>query len=570
MKLKTTIFTLTPIISALLLAACGGSAATSGTGTGSSQLTLNTPQTLSLAAGDSLSLSGTAASFPETITSVKWTAVSKNNSANPLVLTNADCAVATATAQQSVVNGHSQNQTTCAVGVQAPAGVTSESQYTLSMTATDAKGNSSVSSTAVTVQPTFGVTGSPIAALTLPFTANTSDTITSTCDGSQGYATVPGVYSYQWLSTPDLALTVTNFKTARFVAPVVKDPTVFQITCRVTDDNHKTGSSTASITVNPPPLSAAPTLVPIANAGGLVSTGTLVNLNATNSKWVDATGTTVNKPIYYYWSQKTGPAVSIQNANNAVANVVMPSFVSQKTVITFTLSVSDQAFAADGTSSNAVATEVSYYLAAATAFSVSAPNQVSVNAGDIVKIPATLVSATPVTAPVYYSWTQVAGPSVALTGLSSPTLSYVAPVNVSAAPLSLTFRLSADYSPISAANPGAVMMDVTDYVIANAPFLLASTGVLPAAAGDIVKVTVTPTAATSAPINNSIYYSWTQVSGPAVTIAGGNSNTLNFVAPANGTGKALELVFKVNADYNPITASNPGAVYLTVITAVKP
>jgi hypothetical protein len=87
--------------------------------------------------------------------------------------------------------------------------------------------------------------------------------------------------------------------------------------------------------------------LPVANAGTNQSkeAGTTVLLNGS------ASSAPSGLPLTFGWAQTAGPAVNIVNSNNAVANFVLASNVTENTDLTFQLVVNDTRF-----SSNAVTT----------------------------------------------------------------------------------------------------------------------------------------------------------------------------------------------------------------------
>jgi subtilase family serine protease len=104
----------------------------------------------------------------------------------------------------------------------------------------------------------------------------------------------------------------------------------FQLT--VTDNQGATGSATVNVTVNDVPVANVP---PTANAGNAqtVNEGSAVTLSGTGT---DSDGTIAS----YAWTQTAGPAVTLTNANTAVASFTAPP-VTADTVLTFQLTVTD-------------------------------------------------------------------------------------------------------------------------------------------------------------------------------------------------------------------------------------
>lgn len=437
------------------LAGCGGGGGGGSTDTssGSFQVTLKTATALTMNAGESVQVPGVANSFPEPIASVSWTA-SATNGAPALSLTNADCADAGKKSQSTATAGKVTAEWTCAAGVTASASINADATYDLTMTATDTSGNSATSITHVTVKPATG----PSAAASIPTTATAGENVTATCTGSNGFALSPGMYTYQWVSTPTLPLSTATSSTTTFVAPVASTPKNYLVTCRVTDDNNKTTTASGTITVSPPP---APTIVPSVVKGRVATSSEVVDLDGSATSWIDAFGNAFASTIYYNWSQTAGPTVTIYNGATAQATAALPPSVASKTSFGFTLKASNQPFVS-GVSSGTVASsaDVFYIMDANPPLALSTTFSDSVDSGSFVVIPVT-ATATPATAlPLYYGWTQVSGTSVVLGGATTNTLNFGAPVNGTANPIILVFRVSAGYEPITVANPGSALLDV--------------------------------------------------------------------------------------------------------------
>lgn len=444
------------------LAGCGGGGDSAGdkpnTGSGSFQVKVNTPATATLNAGASSQVMGTAVSFPEPMSAVTWTAVATNG-APAVTLTNADCAVADKKSQNSATEGKVTEEWACALGVQAPANITQDATYTLTMTAKDKAGNASNSATQLTVKAPTGAANGPVASLTVPATAIAGELVTATCVGSGGYAVKPGTYTYQWVSTPTVPFGATNASTASFVAPKTTEARDYEITCRVTDDNQRTVTASSTVKVS---LPAAPTIVPSVAAGRTAAAGETITLDGSASTWVDSYGAAMTRTIYYRWVQKQGPVVQMFNADQAKATIVMPNSVSAPTAFTFALNTSDKPFVNGVTSGTVTSSaEAVFSMSPNPQMSLSTTFKDSVESGAYVTIPVTVSSTPASTLPVYYAWTQVSGDPVAMGGTNTKTLNFAAPVNSSpTTPKVLVFRVAAGYEPITVANPGEGMLDV--------------------------------------------------------------------------------------------------------------
>jgi hypothetical protein len=443
------------------LAGCGGSSDVGNvpnTGTGSFQIKVNTPAAVALDAGKSTQVVGAASSFPEPMAAVTWTAVSTNG-APAVTLTNADCASADKKSQASATAGKVTEDWNCALGVQAPANLTEDGKYVLTMTAKDKAGNASNSATQLTVKAATGSTAAPVASMNVPAAAVAGQSVIATCQGSQGYTVKPGVYTYQWVSTPTLPFASTNTAPASFIAPKTAAAQDYEITCRVTDDNQRTVTTTSTLKVS---LPAAPTIVPSVVAGRTAAAGELVALDGSASTWVDSYGATTTGQIFYNWSQKQGPTVQLFNADQAKASVQMPNSVSTRTAFIFTLKTSDKAFS-NGTTAGTVTSsaDVVFMMNPNPEMSLSTTFKDAVEQGSYVTIPVSVTTTPATTLPVYYAWTQVSGETVTMGGTNTRTLNFAAPTNgMNAAPKVLVFRVTAGYEPITVANPGEGMLDV--------------------------------------------------------------------------------------------------------------
>lgn len=455
------------------LAGCGGSsggnvgAGVPDTGNGSFQLKLNTASSVTLNAGDAIQFPGTAVSFPEPMKSLVWT-VASTNGAPALTLANADCAVAAKKSQATATEGKVTEDWVCAAGITAPASIVADAQYVLTLTATDKVGNSATSKTQVTVRPTSGVTGAPVASTSVPAAAIAGTTVTATCAGSQGYAAKAGVYSFQWVSSPALPFATPAQASTTFVAPKVTAMQDYVITCRVTDDNQKTATSSGTIKVSPP---AAPTIVPAVTAGRSVKANETVLLDGSSTTWVDSYGAPISQPIFYNWTQIAGPAVPMFNAATPQASVTMPSSVSARTTFGFTMQTSDKPFNAGATSGTVISSaDVIYFMDANPHLALSTTFKDAVDSGAYVTVPLVATATPATTLPLYYSWTQVSGEAVVLGGSTTSTLNFGAPVNMSTTdPKILLFRAAVGYSPITVAEPGVAVLDVVVVVNPTKP-----------------------------------------------------------------------------------------------------
>lgn len=137
--------------------------------------------------------------------------------------------------------------------------------------------------------------------------------------------------------------------------------------------------------------------------------------------------------------------------------------------------------------------------------------------------------------PLTYQWVQTSGPAVTLTGGSTLTPSFVAPVKTAATQI-LTFDLVTDDG-----RGGIATDSVSVFVNAN-QLPTPDAGADQTARGGTT--VVLDAGASVDPDNDNLTYTWSQISGPAITLSNPDTATPSFVAPAS-TSSAQQLVFQV-------------------------
>ncbi len=233
--------------------------------------------------------------------------------------------------------------------------------------------------------------------------------------------------TFAWKQTGGDAVSLSDAATnqGHFTAPVVTAATtlVFQLTV---SDGKLTNTVSTSVTVNVvDPNNHAPLVV--ITAPTTVQSGAMVQLDGSGSTDPDGDSMT------YVWTQSTGPAVTLTNADQVKAIFVAPN-VTADTLFAFKLVVSDgkggQAFA-----------ETSITVQPMTGNRppvASAGSNQNVSGSALVKL---LGSGTDPDgdAIASYKWTQTAGAAVALSSstIAAPTFTASNP----AAPVTLTFSL---------------------------------------------------------------------------------------------------------------------------------
>jgi len=163
--------------------------------------------------------------------------------------------------------------------------------------------------------------------------------------------------------------------------------------------------------------------------------------------------------------------------------------------------------------------------------------------------------------PVAYQWVQTGGPAVTLTGADTAAPAFTAPLIPGGFGGSavLTFQLAVSDNALSDTKPVMVTVEQvnhpptadagTDQTMNEGSLVLLNGG-------------------GRDPDGDSLYYYWTQISGPPVTLSSSQSATPSFTTPAVGPGGAT-LVFQHVVD-DGLLASQPDLVTITVLNVNDP
>ncbi|MBH5321836.1 PKD domain-containing protein [Aurantiacibacter sediminis] len=361
--------------------------------------------------------------------------------------------------------------------------------------------------------------------------------------------------TYTWfqLSGPTVTLTNPNSATPTFTAPPASaTATEIRFSLRADDGlgRRRLAEDLVSIFVQPTSNNA-----PVADAGPDQSTvgNSSVTLDGTGSSDPDT------DPLTYSWVQTGGPAATLSDAS-----IAQPTFrttnVPGISTYTFELTVTDP----DGASSTdtVVVTSTGGLIIVFPNLDpvADAGTDITTQIGDTVTLDGS-GSTDPDGNITSYSWNQVLGQPVALSDPNAIQPTFTAPTAVG--PQTLRFEL------VVTDNDGAQSSDFVDVIIpvgANqAPVAVAGTS------GNITADATIVLDATDSidPENDPLTYSWTQVSGTAVTIANPNpaNGQTTFVAPAL-TNTAQPLVFEVAVSDGTTTSTD--RVTLTVVANTPP
>jgi hypothetical protein len=343
------------------------------------------------------------------------------------------------------------------------------------------------------------------------------------------------IISVRWtqIDGPHVALARGNSVNPFFDAPSVEVATVLNFQMEATDLAGETGRDFVSVTVrnidNTPPNVGA-------GADKTVDEGASVTLDGAAS---DPDGDNLSLA----WTQISGPAVTIGNANAAQAVITAPQ-VAEATVLTFRLTASD---GRGGVVSDDMNVTVNDVPPVNHPPSVSAGPDKTIDEGTSTTLDGAVSD--PDGDALTILWTQTGGPAVTIINGNTPQATITAPQVAAATPLA--FRLTAT-DPGGLSTSDDVLIVVNDVPPPNRP---------PSAdAGPDQTVTsgavVTLTGAGTDPDNDPITFSWTQTLGPIVALSGANSSVATFVAPIVNVNTVFRFRLTVT-DAGGLTAADP-------------
>lgn len=359
------------------------------------------------------------------------------------------------------------------------------------------------------------------------------------CAGSGG--TAPYTYVWKVLDNANLPIALSSYSSAQssFVAPTIKAATPIMLQCEVTDAKSVSAASTMTVTVAP-----NGNLTALSADAGLpfsTSPGKTEQLQCSAAGGVS--------PYSYQWkvTSNSGFNVPLGSYNSASTSFTAPPVVASSVVSFQCVATDSSGTSASSTVSATVSSSSSGNLVA------NAGNGLNVNPGQTVALDGTASgwfdnSGNKTTGTsIVYSWsTTYAG--VVINNPASASTTFVAPTSITTAttiPFTLTTTAGASTSTAT----------VNFLVDPFAPFSLSITPPAQAALlGTAATITANGNTSNGKP---TLYYQWTQISGPVTAVLGGQStSSLGFVPSVAGT-----YVFRVAVGYQPINAGYSGIYF---------
>ncbi|MEA3238988.1 MAG: hypothetical protein U9Q94_04305 [Candidatus Bipolaricaulota bacterium] len=412
------------------------------------------------------------------------------------------------------------------VTVQIKSRVESTAPATLTDTANLTDGSNKLASANVTVNVLPSVDAGPDMMVRLGDTSTFSDAWSGDGDGA--------IVSYAWEATAG-GVAVGSFVDPSIIHPTYAAPAVsgpVWVTLTVMDEDSGVESDSFWLSVNS---------FPTANAGADRSVDEKQDVKLGDASATDSDGYIVS----YQWNDG-GTGGSFDDPQKLNATYATPSIDDCDGVdVTLMLTVTDN-LGAPGTDEVQIHVNNVNHLP-----QVDAGEGQNVHPSDNVALSGTVTDADGPLADVH--WEQIAGPSVSLSGESTDHATFIAPEVSSQT--ELRFRLTV------LDNCGGSASDSVSVYVKNI-------NVLPTAnagpnqtvqAGDWVTLAGTG----SDPDGTISSFTWEQIGGPSVTLAGANTNNATFTAPAVSSPTSLQ--FRLT-----VTDNDGGSASDEVIVTVNP
>jgi hypothetical protein len=375
-------------------------------------------------------------------------------------------------------------------------------------------------------------------------------------DGSDSYDPDNDPITYQWSQTAGPLVTISNAtsQTASFTAPFVGfSGEMFVFTLVVKDNCVDTLGNDCSLTSDPSAVTVQVTFYnrpPTALAGTsqTVDEGTPVVLDGSGSSDPDGNA------LSFAWSAPAG--IVLDPTNPAAPTFVAPQVACGGASFTVNLIVDD---GYGGQDSSNVTIHVNNINNPPLA-NAGGNQQVAEGAAVSLAGSGSDVDGEPLT----YAWQQLAGPPVAVTGETSPTLQFTAPMLPGGSPdAQEEYEFELTVTDIcGASHTDAVTIKVVN--VPSSPVANAGGSQMSNEAANVVL----DGSASSDPDDDPITFAWTQIGGPAVVLADANTPNPSFVAPfVSSTGAFL--VFQLTVT-DPYGGSDTDEVTVSVLNINDP
>jgi hypothetical protein len=360
----------------------------------------------------------------------------------------------------------------------------------------------------------------PVASPPVPFqTVIGGSTVTLQGAGSDGNND-PLTYRWQFsgsnvpLTPPTLSNP--NSQNPTFVAPP-KNFGVQEVYFGLIVNDGFEDSVAAQVQVN-----IAANVPPNANAGSAFSAGggTTASLNGTASNGGDG------DPITYQWTQVSGPSVILTGATTATPSFTVPAASQVAQTMTFRLFVNDGL-------ATSFPSDVTVTIPTNAPPVVNAGPDATATAGSLVTLSGSGTDLE--NDPISFAWSQSSGTPVTLNGANTASATFTAPAKT-ANGQTLTFALTGNDGNTTGAP------DTVDITVPANVGPTANPGPQQIVGGGTV-ATLNGSASTDGD-GDTLSYSWSQTSGPQVTITNPNSAVATFTAPPSAN-TAQTLTFEL-------------------------
>jgi hypothetical protein len=257
----------------------------------------------------------------------------------------------------------------------------------------------------------------------------------------------------------------------------------------------------------------------------------------------------------YYWQQMAGDPVSFVNGGQTITFTTPSVAAGDVKTLRFALTVTDNHGATSSTAFVLQVVHIDHPPTVVTQHLLIVP--------ELSQVTLTGMGTSPDNYSLTYTWTQTSGDAVQISSSGLPTATFTAPAVGSQQSKSLQFMLTADDGH---GGQGSDYENVT--VVSNAYYNSASIycgGVIAGVRG----TTVTLPATVNNPSNQTISYSWKQISGLQAQLSNATKLNPSFTVP-NGPDSS-EVGFQLTATSgNTIIGSCTSFVYTTIGFALPP